>query len=244
MVILSRLQTQLIELNYIKMKKSFLSIILLFIIVGQNHSQIVSQWRGENRDGIYNEENLLINWPENGPDSLWAIDGIGTGYSSASVTEDAIYVTGLFDTIEVVTAIDLAGNIFWQTEFGLAWDASWNHSRSTPTVVNGKVYVISGVGHIACLDSKTGNLLWNFDAYSKFEGEWDIWGVTESLLYHDGKVFYTPCGEKTTMVALDANTGETVWKSKSLPDSSAYASPILINCLTSNRQVGRNNCIN
>ncbi len=30
------------------------------------------------------------------------------------------------------------------------------------------------------------------------------------------------------MVALDANSGETIWKSKSLPDSSAYTSPIMI----------------
>ncbi|MAE08957.1 MAG: alcohol dehydrogenase [Bacteroidetes bacterium] len=210
------------------MKSSFLVIILLIVIVEQNYCQILSQWRGENRNGIYNEENLLISWPENGPDSLWAINGIGKGYSSASVTEDAIYVTGLFDPVEVVTALDLNGNKLWQTEFGSAWNASFNPSRCTPTVVNGKVYVISGLGHIACLDSKTGDILWNFDAYKKFEGEWDIWGTSESLLYHDGKVFYTPCGDKTTMVALDANTGETIWKSISLPDSSAYTSPILI----------------
>lgn len=67
------------------------------------------------------------------------------------------------------------------------------------------------------------------DAYSKFEGEWDIWGTTESLIYHEEKIIYTPCGHRTTMVALDANSGETIWESRSLPDSSAYASPVLIN---------------
>jgi len=203
-----------------------LSIALL--ITSYSFGQTSAQWRGEARNGIYNEKNLLTEWPESGPDSLWATGGIGEGYSSASVTEDAIYITGLFDSIEVVTALDLNGNKLWQTEFGRAWNASFNPSRCTPTVVNGKVYVISGLGDIACIDCKTGKKIWNFDAYKKFEGEWDIWGVTESPLYHEGKVFYTPCGDKTTMVALDANTGETIWKSKSLPDSSAYASPILI----------------
>jgi len=53
--------------------------------------------------------------------------------------------------------------------------------------------------------------------------------VAESILYHDGKVFYTPCGQKTTMVALDAESGSTVWESLSISDSSAYVSPILIN---------------
>jgi outer membrane protein assembly factor BamB len=211
------------------MKKNFQSLLLFVLITGQIQAQLISQWRGENRNGIYNEENLLEEWPENGPELLWSLNGIGEGYSSASVTEDGIYLTGLMDTIEYVTALDLNGNQLWQTEFGPAWNASFAASRSTPTVINGNIYVVSGQGHLACLNSKTGDIVWKFDAYNKFEGEWDLWGVAESLLYHNGKVFYTPCGDRTTMVALDAISGETVWESASLPDSSAYVSPILIN---------------
>ncbi len=211
------------------MKKIFQSLLLFILITGQIQAQVGSQWRGESRNGIYHEKNLLEEWPENGPELLWSVNGIGEGYSSASVTEDGIYLTGLMDTTEYVTALDLNGNQLWQTEFGLGWNASFAASRSTPTVINGNIYVVSGQGHLACLNSKTGDIVWKFDAYNKFEGEWDLWGVAESLLYHNGKVFYTPCGERTTMVALDAISGETVWESVSLPDSSAYVSPILIN---------------
>ena len=211
------------------MKRIFHLVLLSVIITGQNKAQLISQWRGDNRTGLYNDENLLEEWPENGPELLWSVNGFGEGYSSASVTEDAIYLTGLIDTIEYVTALDLGGKQLWQTEFGPGWITSFELSRSTPTVVNGKVYVVGGQGHVACINSKTGDIVWKLDAYNKFEGEWDIWGVAESLLYQDGKIFYTPCGERTTMVALDANSGETVWESASLPDSSAYVSPILIN---------------
>ena len=169
------------------MKKIFQLIVLSVIITGQIHAQVISQWRGDNRNGIYSEENLLEEWPENGPELLWSINGIGEGYSSASVTDDAIYLTGLIDTIEYVTALDLDGNQLWQTAFGQGWTASFAASRSTPTVVNGNIYVVSGQGHIACLNSKTGDIVWKFDAYNKFEGEMDICGVAESLLYHDGK---------------------------------------------------------
>jgi len=210
------------------MKKIFQSL-LFVIIAGHIQAQVISQWRGESRDGIYQEENLLEEWPNNGPELLWSVNGIGEGYSSASVTEDGIYLTGLIDTLEYVSALDLDGNQLWQTEFGPAWNASFAASRSTPTVINGKIYVVSGQGHLACLNSKTGDIVWKLDAYNKFDGEWDIWGIAESLLYHDGKIFYTPCGERTTVVALDAISGETVWESVSLPDSSAYVSPILIN---------------
>jgi len=209
--------------------KEIIQIIMLCVIIsGQIHAQVRSQWRGENRNGIYLEEDLLDKWPESGPELLWSINGIGEGYSSASVTEDAIYLTGLIDTMEYVTALDLNGNHLWQTEFGPGWITNFNASRSTPTVINGKVYVAGGQGHVACLNSKTGEIIWKLDAYKKFEGEWDIWGVAESLLYHEGKIFYTPCGERTTMVALDANSGRTIWESASMPDSSAYVSPILI----------------
>ncbi len=211
------------------MRKIFQLALLCLIIPGQIHAQVISQWRGNERNGIYNEENLLDKWPENGPELLWSVKGIGEGYSSASVTEDGIFLTGLIDTIEYVTALDLNGNQLWQTAFGHPWTASFAASRSTPTVVNGNIYVVSGQGHMACLNSKTGDIVWKLDAYHKFEGEMDLWGVAESLLYHDGKIFYTPCGERTTLVALDAISGETVWESDPLPDSSAYVSPILIN---------------
>ena len=202
--------------------------VCLMLISGEIGAQVIAQWRGINRNGIYNEENLLQEWPNDGPALLWSVNGIGEGFSSASVTEDAIYLTGLIDTIEYVTALDLAGNHLWQTAFGPGWNTSFNASRSTPTVVHDNIYVVSGQGHLACLNRNSGDIIWKLDAYNKFEGEWDIWGVAESLLYHDGKIFYTPCGERTTVVALDANTGNTIWESVPFPDSSAYVSPILI----------------
>jgi len=220
----------LTELEGISYMKRIIQLLVLSQLLGcQSQEQQISQWRGDNRTGIFHGENLLEEWPENGPELIWSVDGIGQGYSSASVTDEAVYLTGLIDTLEFVTAIDLNGNQLWQTEFGPGWNTSFNASRSTPTVVDGYVYAIGGQGHIACLNSKTGDIVWKIDAYNKFEGEWDIWGVAESPLYHDGKIFYTPCGERTTLVALEAISGKTVWESTSLPDSSAYVSPILIN---------------
>jgi hypothetical protein len=34
----------------------------------------VFQWRGENRNGIYNEEGLKDQWPEGGPELLWVFE--------------------------------------------------------------------------------------------------------------------------------------------------------------------------
>ncbi len=58
-----------------------------------------SNWRGPNRDGIFPEKNLLKQWPENGPEMLWSFEGIGYGHSSAAVTSNRVFVTGVKDTI-------------------------------------------------------------------------------------------------------------------------------------------------
>ncbi len=39
----------------------------------------ISQWRGINRDGIFEESGLLKEWPEEGPELLLTIDDIGRG---------------------------------------------------------------------------------------------------------------------------------------------------------------------
>ncbi len=50
----------------------------------------------------------------------------------------------------------------------------------------------------------------------------------ESLpLVVDGKVIYTAGGKDSSLVALDPDTGDTVWASKGLSDNSAYSSPRL-----------------
>jgi hypothetical protein len=47
------------------MKKYLFIIAVLFPVM--LYSQKNSQWRGENRDGVYNETGLLKIWPADGP---------------------------------------------------------------------------------------------------------------------------------------------------------------------------------
>ncbi len=39
-------------------------------------------------------------------------------------------------------------------------------------LVDDSLYVVSGQGHLACIDSNRGEVLWKFDAYKKFESSW------------------------------------------------------------------------
>lgn len=187
-----------------------------------------AQWRGENRDGHFNETGLLQSWPEDGPELLVNVKGMGRGFSMPIVDNETVYITGSKDAMDYLTKVDLEGNIEWSVPFASSWSKSFPDARSSPTVLGDRVVTISGSGVVACMDTESGSMLWSVDGFTKFEGRCGQWGIAESPLVVDGKVFYTPGGEQTTMVALDLETGKTLWATESLKDTSAYVAPILV----------------
>jgi len=209
------------------MKKLFALLILVFLTL-DIYAQVISQWRGPNRDGVYPETGLLTAWPAEGPALLWSAPGIGKGYSSAVSDGNVLFVTGMKDSTDYLTSMNLKGEILWQVPFGPSWNSSFPETRSTPTVEDGSVYVLSGLGTIASINAADGKINWKLNATGKFGAVYGEWGVCESLLLVDNMVIYTPAGPKTSMVALDKKTGETIWQSESLNDTSAYVSPRLI----------------
>lgn len=186
------------------------------------------QWRGPERNGFSKETGLLKEWPEGGPKLLWSATVIGSGFSSPSIANGVLYITGMVDNIEILSAFDLKGNLKWKKKYGKAYSQSNPEARTTPTVCKDSIYVISGTGEVVCFDAKSSDIKWSVTAFDKFGGKYGSWGVAESPLVVDNKVIYTPCGEMTTVVALDARTGETVWATESIHDQSAYVSPILV----------------
>ena len=154
---------------------------------------------------------------------------MGGGFSTVSVADGLIYTTGMIDEQGMLFAFDLQGNRKWRKPYGPEWATSHPGTRSTPTVDQGNVYVISGKGAVACFDAQTGDEKWIVDAFSKFKGKYGRWGIAESPLIVDDLVIGTPGGEISTMVALDKKNGETVWASKSISEKSSYCSPILVN---------------
>jgi len=139
-----------------------------------------------------------------------------------------IYATGKKDSIEYLTTVDTAGNQIWQIPYGLACRQSFPETRCTPTAEGNRIYVISGRDEVVCVDANQRAIQWKVDGFFQFEGAHAMWEIAESPLLVENKVIYTPGGDKTTMVALEKNTGETIWKTESVQDSTAYVSPILI----------------
>jgi len=191
-----------------------------------------AQFRGPRRTGHSAETGLLKSWPAGGPKRLWIspVD-LGKGHSSAAVTRDAIYTTGVSGTrgtTGYVFRLDLDGKLKWKVRYGPEWTKNSLFSRTTPTVEGNRLYVMSGVGRIACLDAADGSRKWAVDT-KKVHGSQDIrWGLAESPLICDEKVIATPGGSRASIVAFHKMTGKEIWSVNIDRDKSAYCSPVRI----------------
>jgi hypothetical protein len=185
------------------------------------------EWRGPGRTGIYDETGLLKKWPDGGPELLWETVGMGDGYSSATVTNDAVYVTGRKDSSDVLTALTLDGKKKWETIYGKAWMANHMGSRCTPTYYNGNLFLISGSGDIVCIGSD-GKIKWSKNHYKLYDSKPLMFGISESPVVIDNMVIVSPGGKKASMVALSIIDGKVIWEAETLNQEPQYVNPKLI----------------
>ncbi len=214
------------------------TLIVLLVLVAFGGSVCVAgdwpQFRGPDRSGKSTETGLLTEWPEGGPKLLWSYDGLGKGYASVSVANEVIYTTGVEGKKGYVYAFSLKGKEIWKANYGPGWTGQHAGSRTIPTIDGDKLYVMSGHGKIVCYPAAGGDEIWSVDTAKEFGGKNIRWGIAESVLIDGDKVICTPGGPDASVVALDKNTGKTIWTSKGVSDKSGYCSPILLE-LGSNR---------
>jgi hypothetical protein len=208
--------------------KLYLLIISALLISGDiAYTQQVYGWRNTDRSGIYHESGLLKSWPPSGPSLLWESEGIGTGFSSVTVTGDAVYITGRRGDNDVLTAFSQDGKKKWEVSYGKSSDSNYPDSRCTPTVATGKIFLVSGQGDMVCV-STDGKTLWSVNFYQKYEGVHPRFGISESPLVVDNIVIGTPGGNKAAMVAFSTETGNVVWETSPLNNPTHYVNPLLI----------------
>ena len=188
------------------------------------------RFHGPRGDNISTDTGLLKEWPEGGPPLEWTAQGIGHGFSGVTIAEGSIYTDGNIGGQTVITALDSAGQIRWQTPNGKAWEKSRPGTRGTPTVDGGQLYHESPLGQLVCLNAKTGEKIWGLNILEEFGGENITWGLAESLLVDGNHLICCPGGPQASVVALDKRTGKTVWKAPGAGNATSYASPALAEC--------------
>ena len=105
-----------------------------------------------------------------------------------------------------------AGNV---DKLGFAWDYRLGTNRgqeSTPLVIDGVMYATSNFGRVYALDAASGKELWKYDPH--IDGQWARYAccdaVNRGLAAFGGRLFVGALDG--WLHALDARTGQLVWK--------------------------------
>lgn len=210
------------------MKNSVWILLLALIWSCSSKDAQIYEWRGEDRSGIYPSTNLLKEWPEDGPEEIWAVEEIGNGFGSPVFVDDMFFITGEIDSMATLQCFSLEGELIWQESFGKEWMKSFPGSRSAPTIADDLIYVGSGLGNLYCLERETGKLIWAKGFEQDFQGIYPLHGHSEAVVISGNKVFWTPGGKEYNVVGLDRFSGELIWSNPGYGERSAYNQAKLI----------------
>jgi outer membrane protein assembly factor BamB len=202
------------------------------------------QWLGPERDSVWREDGIVQRIPEKGLPVLWR-KKIGLGYAGPAVADGRVYVMDyLLKSGKVTNNSDVrdkttgkervlclqarTGKILWKHEYDRSYKLSFaGGPRSTPTVVDGKVYALGAEGNLWCLDARTGKVIWSVDYVKDFGAKTPMWGFAAHPLVDGDLLYCIVGGEGSVVVAFNKNTGKEVWRALSAREP-GYCPPSII----------------
>lgn len=158
---------------------------------------------------------------------LWSHPA-GEGFGSTAVSNNRVYILDREnDEEDVIKCLELmTGKLIWQYKYSSPARFGFNGSRSVPSVDDKNVYAIGVLGHVSCLDKLSGKLKWQRNLAKDWGAVAPPWGFGSSPLIYNNMCIVAPLSESTGIVALNAESGKTVWQSKPFGTAPGYSSPV------------------
>ncbi len=212
------------------------------------------QFRGPRGDGTSTATNVPLTWSETN-NLAWKASLPGRGRSSPVVLEDRIWLTTAIEqgvqrtrigpddmqTAEHVSLHALCldrgdGHILWQTMLfdvdkpdPVHWLNSW--ATPTPVIEPGRLYCDFGTFGTACLDSETGQVIWQ----TRLPLDHQVGPGSSPVLYRSRLILVRDGRDAQYVTALDKTTGKAVWKTDRPPLQASspnlkksFSTPLLI----------------
>ena len=188
-----------------------------------------------------NDARLAAKWNAR-PRELWK-QRIGAGWSAFAVVGNFAVTQEQRGDDELISCYRVDdGEIVWTRSDPVRFDPTGGGSlggigpRATPTLHEGRVYAQGATGIVNCLDAAAGKLIWSCDTLTKFGGSNLLWGKAGSPMLMGDKLLIAvgdaaanvaaqSTGKGSSLVALDANTGEAIWQAGDRRAS--YATPVV-----------------
>jgi outer membrane protein assembly factor BamB len=209
------------------------------------------QFLGLERSGWISRPELARDWQNNPPRLLWRRP-VGAGWSAFSAVNGFAVTMEQRGNEECVTCYEIeTGKPVWSHAIEGRHESVLGGigPRSTPTIHEGRIYVLSATSVLQCLDGN-GKPIWSENLRKRYgitdsdDEQHVMFGRAASPLIVDSMVIVPgggPQGKAKNLVAFDRETGRLVWEAENLltsgeADQIAYASPSLAT-LAGRRQV-------
>ena len=208
-----------------------LTVALAICCAGTADAQNWTRFRGDKGRGVSDLKGVPTTWGAD--DYAWNVELPGEGHSSAAIWGDRLFVTSAVDEGSVRYLICLSaytGEEIWTRAAG--FNKSHKHAKSswascTPAVDGQRVYVsFADTEHyrVAAYDFD-GTLLWR-RCLGPFESQHNL--GASPIVFENLVIVPNEQDGPSSIVALDAETGQTVWSVLRPAAVVSYATPFVM----------------
>lgn len=210
--------------------------------INENSSDAINsvdwpQILGPNRDGQVGAATLAINGADRAALAKWPSElkinwtaRLGSGFGGSAIVDGQVLTLHRVGAKEILEATSLAdGKRLWQCEWAATYEGRINPDegpRCVPVVQGANAYCYGAAGNLACVRITDGKLLWQRALRREYGADDGYFGAGSTPLAIDNLVIVAVGGKQAGIVAVDQETGQTVWTATNYEAS--YASPIVI----------------
>lgn len=173
-------------------------------------------FRGPTHQGHADDARLPVTWSED-EHIVWKTPVDGKAWSSPVILDDRIFLTNAppeGSRLSIVCLDVHSGSVMYDKRLHSVALPQYCHpfnsyASCSPVVEDGRVYVSFGSPYNACLDSETGDMIWQRTDFvcNHFRGP-----GSSPCLYKDTLILHFDGSDEQYVVALKKDTGETVWR--------------------------------
>ena len=221
---------------------------VLALIIGLNSLVSASDWsrfRGPNGSGISSDTaSTPVEWS---PDRnvRWKTPLPGAGVSSPIVVGDLLFVTcysgygANFGKIEdlkrhLVCVDRSSGKILWDKSVDAVLPEDSYSGMGIPSHGYASHTPVSDGKHIYVFFGKSGVLAYDLEGKQRWhqsvgtESDRRRWGSASSPILHEGNVIVVASAESEAIIALNAETGDEVWRQEAAGLANVWGTPLIV----------------
>lgn len=174
-----------------------------------------TSFRGPGDQGHADATNLPTRWSER-QNVAWKTPLAGKAWSSPVIWGDRIWLTNAFEDgreLFVLCVDKRSGKVLLDKRLHSVAEPQFcipfnSYASPSPVIEPGRVYVSFGSPYNACLDSATGQVIWQRTDFvcNHFRG-----AGSSPMIFQDLLILHFDGSDRQYLAAMDKRTGKTVW---------------------------------